>query len=208
VRRLAAIVVAVGAAVGLAGCPKPAARPVLDGSWPAAAPSYRPTVETWTRAADIQDSYQLIARIHATLLSPAWRTAMIERRVRIGKLGDDGRAELEAAQRAADEAAWEVVIVMSTWDRRENDLDRGKKSIWRVVLVDDQDNEIEPIEIVKDKRPAFTVRADYAAYGDFATAYIARFPRDKQLLGDGVKRVRLRLSRVRGGIELTWTAQP
>ncbi|HEU4613349.1 MAG TPA: hypothetical protein VFS15_14760, partial [Kofleriaceae bacterium] len=90
---------------------------------------------------------------------------------------------------------------------RENDLDRGKKSVWRVVLVDQAGNEIEPIEIVKDKRPDFTVRADYPAFGDFATAYIARFPRDAQLLGPDVRSVRLRMSSVRGGLELEWKAK-
>jgi hypothetical protein len=102
---------------------------------------------------------------------------------------------------------YEVELLVTTWDRRENDLDRGKKSVWRIVLVDATGNEIEPLEIVKDKRPTFTLRADYPALGDFATAYIARFPRDKVLLGPDVKAIRLRMSSARGGIELTWTDQ-
>ena len=111
------------------------------------------------------------------------------------------------AQAQAEMAGpYEVELLVTTWDRRENDLDRGKKSIWRVVLVDDQDNEIEPLEIVKDKRPSFTLRADYPAFGDFATAYVARFPRDKVVLGPDVKRIRLRMSSVRGGVELEWKA--
>ena len=71
--------------------------------------------------------------------------------------------------------------MVTTWDRRENDLDRGKKSVWRVVLVDEHGHEIEPLEIVKDKRPTFTVRAEFPALGDFATPYIARFPRTPPL---------------------------
>ena len=75
------------------------------------------------------------------------------------------------AQAQAEMAGpYEIELMVTTWDRRENDLDRGKKSVWRVVLVDEQGNEIEPLEIVKDKRPSFTVRADFPAFGDFATA--------------------------------------
>ena len=78
--------------------------------------------------------------------------------------------------------------------------------MWKVRLVDEAGNEIEPIEIVKDKRPAYTVRADYPMFGDFATAYIARFPRDKPILGPGVRKVELRMSSPRGGVKLLWEA--
>jgi hypothetical protein len=200
VRQLAVLV----AAIVLGGCPKPAARPVLDGTWPATAADYSATSATWTRGAEIEDSYQLVARVHATLLSPAWRAAMIERRVRVGKLGDDGRAELEAAQRAADEAAWEVEIVMSTWDRRENDLDRGERSVWRLVLVDADGHDVSPIEIVRDKRPDDMIRAEFPSFDDFSRAYIARFPRTARILAPGTTRVGMRMSSARGGLELFW----
>jgi hypothetical protein len=51
------------------------------------------------------------------------------------------------------------------------------------------------------------VRSDFPAFGDFAVAYIARFPRDKQLLGPNVARLRLRMSSVRGFVVLTWDAK-
>ena len=33
------------------------------------------------------------------------------------------------------------------------------------------------LEIVKDKRPGYVLHAEFPAFGDFATAYVARFPR-------------------------------
>ena len=50
-----------------------------------------------------------------------------------------------------------------------------------------------------------TIRADFPSFGDFATAYIARFSRDKAVLGSNVQRVRLRMSSSRGGVELVWS---
>ena len=109
------------------------------------------------------------------------------------------------AQAQAEAAGpYEVELMVTTWDRRENDLDRGKKSVWGVVLIDEQGNQVEPLEIVKDKRPAFTVRADFPALGDFAVAYIARFPRTTPLLGPNVKKLRLRFFGVRGSVEVDW----
>jgi len=96
--------------------------------------------------------------------------------------------------------------MVTTWDRRENDLDRGKKSIWHVALIDDNGQEIQPLEIVKDRRPAFVVRAEFPLLGEFATPYIARFPRTAAVFGPNAKQVRLRLSSARGGLEVAWHA--
>jgi hypothetical protein len=171
------------------------------------AEDYDATTQAWTARSELQDQYQEILELKAVFKSPQWRAAHASRDAYFRKLTGPARDARMAQARAEMAGPYEVELLVTTWDRRENDLDRGKKSVWRVVLVDEEGNEIEPIEIVKDKRPANTVRADFPSFGDFATAYIARFPRDKQLLGDNVKRLRLRMSSGRGGVELTWTAQ-
>jgi hypothetical protein len=93
---------------------------------------------------------------------------------------------------------------METWDRRENDLDRGERSVWRVVLVDSEGHEHAATEIRRDKRPDQVIRAEFPAFDDFSRAYIARFPKDAVILGPGVAHVGLRLSSTRGAIDLSW----
>jgi hypothetical protein len=199
--------IAIAALVAFAACGPPLPKRTLCAQWPQMAEDYDRTTEAWTVRAQLRDQYQEILEVAGVFKGPQWRAAYASRDAYFRKLTGAAREQRMAQAQAELAGPYEVELLVTTWDRRENDLDRGKKSVWRVVLVDDQDNEIEPIEIVKDKRPAFTVRADYAAFGDFATAYIARFPRDKQLLGCEAKRLRLRMSSGRGGIELTWTAQ-
>jgi len=60
--------------------------------------------------------------------------------------------------------------------------------------------------IVRDRRPAFVVRAEFPALGEFATPYIARFPRTRPIFGPSAKHVRLRMSSTRGGLEVDWTS--
>jgi hypothetical protein len=197
-------IVAVGVLVGCG----PKYPPVdLSGRWPTVAAEYDKTTNRWTRRGELRDQYQEICEIAAVFKSPEWRASYASRDAYFRGLEGAAREARMAQAQAEMAGPYEVELLVTTWDRRENDLDRGKRSIWRVVLVDDAGNEIEPIEIVKDKRPAFTVRADYPALGDFATAYIARFPRDKVLLGDGVKRVRLHMSSARGFVHVDWVAQ-
>ena len=177
--------------------------------WPAQAPDpddYGDTTDTWTRRQSLAGQYQEVLELAATFKSPEWRAAHAARDAEYRKLTGAARDQVFAQAQAEMAGPYELELMVTTWDRRENDLDRGKKSVWRVVLVDEQGNEIEPLEIVKDKRPAFTVRADYPALGDFATAYIARFPREKQILGPGVRKVELRMSSSRGGVSVMWQA--
>ncbi len=196
------LVLAVAAA--LAGCPRPPPPVALDGAWPAAGGDYDDVTRASTRSGQIRGEYQLIAELHATLKTPAWRAAWIERSVRHGKLSGTARAELEQRERAADEAFVEIAIVLTTWERRENDLERGDRSAWKVWLVDGTGAEIAATEIVRDKRSDYVLRSELPGYGDFAEAYVARFPRDPRLLGPGVERLILRMAGARGGVELIW----
>lgn len=188
----------------LGGCgPKPPP-PDFSGNWPQMAYDYEATTETWTVKGGFRDQYQEILEIAAVFKAPQWRAARANRDAYFRGLEGAAREQVMAQARAETAGPYEVELLVTTWDRRENDLDRGAKSVWTVRLLDDAGNEIAPIEIVKDKRPAFTLRTDYPAFGDFAVAYIARFPRDKPILGEGVRRIRLQMSSVRGGVTLTW----
>jgi hypothetical protein len=144
--------------------------------------------------------------LSATLKSPEWHAAHAEKdATNRGLVGD---AKAQRIQQAQAEAAgpFEFELMVTTWDRRENDLDHGKKSVWRVVLLAADGHEIEPIEILRDRRPAFVVRSEFPALGDFATPYIARFPREANVLGPDVRRVQLRISGERGGLQVNWDA--
>lgn len=202
-----ALSLSLAALVACAGSPAPV-RLTLD--WPAQAGDYGRVTSAWTRSAALHGVYQEALEVSAVFKSPEWRAAHAERDARHRGLSDEARQRHLQQARAAMEGPWELELLVTTWDRRENDLDRGKRSVWRVVLIDDAGNEIEPLEIVEDKRPVFMVRADFPTFGDFATAYVARFPRTTPILGPAAQRIRLRVSSSRGGVELVWagTAAP
>jgi len=170
----------------------------LDEGWPAKPPDYDDTTSAWTRHTLAFD---------AIFKSPDWRSAHAERDAEHRGLAGPARDAVLAQAQADMAGPYEVEILFTTWDRRENDLDRGKKSVWKVVLVDEQGKEIEPIEIVKDKRPGYVLHAEFPAYGDFATAYVARFPHAPPVLGASVRSLRMRVSSERGGAEVIWAAK-
>lgn len=204
--RLAAIV-GLGAALAIApACAVHTPSVHLTEDWPAQIRSYDVVVMDWTRKAQLHGNYQEVCELVATFKSPEWRAAFAIHDADLRGLVGAAREQRVAQSRAEVVGPYEFEVMLTTWDRRENDLDRGKKSVWRVVLIDERGQEIEPIEIVRDRRPAFVVRAEFPALGEFATPYIARFPRTSPVLGPGVRQVRLRMSSTRGAVEVAWKA--
>lgn len=176
----------------------------LDEGWPTQPPDYDDTTSAWTRHTTMRGEFQEAASLDAVFKSPDWRAAHAARDAEHRGLTGAARDAVLAQAQADMAGPYEVELILTTWDRKENDLDRGKRSVWRVVLLDDQGNEIAPIEIVKDKRPTYVLRAEFPTFGDFATAYVARFPRTTPVLGAGVHAIRLRMSNERGGLEVAW----
>ncbi|HEY0481526.1 MAG TPA: hypothetical protein VGD37_28615 [Kofleriaceae bacterium] len=178
----------------------------LTEDWPAQIRDYSAVTEDWTRKAQLHANYQEVCELVATFKSAEWRAARAVRDADVRGLVGPAREQRLADARAEAAGPYELEVMVTTWDRRENDLDRGKKSVWRIVLIDESGREIEPLEIVRDRRPAFVVRAEFPALGEFATPYIARFPRTTPLFGPNARQVRLRMSSTRGGLEIAWNA--
>ena len=191
----------------VAACGGSTTRKSLSNEWPTGeVGDYLDITDDWTRKATLRGSYQEVVELAATFKTPEWRAAHAARDAAHRGLTGAARDQRMAQAKAEAEGPYEMELMITTWDRRENDLDRGKKATWRVNLLDANGMEIAPLEVVKDRRPAFVIRTEFPAFGDFATPYIVRFPREANILGPGAKLVRLRLSGERGGVEVTWEA--
>jgi hypothetical protein len=162
---------------------------------------YQRVTNEWTRQTRLDGSYQQVLQLAAVYKSEAWRLAHAEKDAAARGLTGAARDQRLAQAKADAAGPIEIEMLVSTWDRRENDLDRGAKSVWRVRMLEGG-AEVEPIEILKDKRPLLVLRAEFPAMGDFATAYIVRFKRPTTP-GD----IRVRMSGERGGVEVAWPAE-
>jgi hypothetical protein len=191
----------------LGACAGAPPRVDMSGRWPdACSNDYEPTTDAWTRTAKMQGDYQQILDLRAILKSPDWRCAHAVRDISQRHLEGPARDSAFAQARADAAGPIEVELITAMWDRKENDLDRGQRSVWRIVLVDDAGREVQPTEIVKDKRSLGVLRAEFGIVDDFAVAYTARFPATPPLFGPNVKAVRLRMTSERGSVEVAWQA--
>lgn len=190
--------------VSVNGCARTPGSISLSRDWPVEPDSYKRAYRDWTRHGRLRSDYQQVLDVYATFKSPAFRSAYAARKARNANLSADEANALQGAEQAASAGAYEIQLLVTTWDYRENDLHKGPSSLWRVALNDDQGNEVVAESIVRDRRPTRMLRSEYPDMGDFAIAYVARFPRTVELLRDDATRFTLRLSSARGAVMLTW----
>lgn len=189
-------------------CSAPAPKPVqLTDTWPGTTRSYEEATRDWTRHGKMWKDLEPLIEVYATFASPEWRAAYVAERTKRERLPSDAQAALLAAEQKDAADYYDVELIVSTHDERENDLARGSRSVWRLALIDDQGNQVTPISVKRDRRPDEIVRAYFPAMHELADAYIARFPKNIELLREGASRFTLRLSSARGAVELVWPAR-
>lgn len=194
--------------VVVAACAGSAPRPVVfSNEWPSRVEHFDEVTDAWTRTAKMRNGYEETLTVQATFKTSEWRAARVARDVKYAKMSDAAATDLVAKEQAALADHYEVELLVTTWERRENDLDRGERSVWRVALVDEDGTELAPIEIVRDKRPREILLSDFPEFGDFAVAYIAKFPKTVDLFRAGAKRVKLHMWSPQGGVETEWDAR-
>lgn len=176
----------------------------MSGAWPDSVPSFDRVTRAWTRSGkDIRD-FDAVLEVYATYKSPEWRVAYVDMLAHRMELSADKRAELlhEQRQQAAEFHEFEVLV--STYVSRENDLQKGEDSIWRVRLSDDQGNEATPISVRRDRTPREVIRDIYPVVPDFSEAYVVRFPASVALLRPDATSFSLRIGGSRGAVSLEW----
>ena len=184
----------------------------LSDQWPARAGEYRDVTRKWTRHGrertspdDKGNVFDQALDVVATFKSPEWRAAYVQYRAEHNQLPASEVAALTAREKADSQQHYEVMLLVATYDRRLNELQKGARSVWRVALVDAAGAEIVASEIKRDRRPRSEIAADFPELGDFHEPYVARFPRTVNLLRPGAHRFSLKVTSSQVGIELVWS---
>ncbi len=206
---LAVLGLVLGSTLALGACGPRRAPLLMSSEWPAKPQSLEGATKTWTsideHRAGLSSDVELVVRLSATYRSPAWRAAYVNHIKEAGELSAAEVKKLRDAQTKAAAEHHEFALLVATHDRRINDLSKGERSVWRMVLVDSTGAEVAPVEIVKDRRPPAEIRAELPHLTTFDEIYIARFPASHKILAGGAKTFSLKLWSARGGVKATWT---
>jgi hypothetical protein len=171
------------------------------------AADYVDLVKRWTRHAHLRQDFDIALDVDATLRSAEFRAGYAEKYVAVYHIGpplaDQKRAELRG--QGADRYEFHIETQTHTYEL--NDLAQTK-GYWRLSLINDHGQEVQPVEVqaVKD-RPEVAV-AFYPYAGLFSRGWRVSFP---QVLADGAPLVgpnaaslTLRFAGPQGSVDLVW----
>ena len=113
--------------------------------------------------------------------------------------------ELTAEMRARTASHYEVALLVATYDRRSNDLQKGKRFSLAVALVDEAGTEIRRQRDQARPPAGVEIAAEYPAHGRLPRAATWPFPRSVELLGPEARRFLLKVTSEQGGVVLEWS---
>lgn len=167
---------------------------------------YGDVLETWTRHGRVVRQLDTPLNVYATLFSPTYAAAYAARYVDLFKLPAPRRQALERELEQGWNERFELVFAAATHDIAWNDFHR-KRSAWRIALVNDRGDEVEPVSIEREKRsPTWEVLYPYVE--GFYELYRVRFPRQtaagQPLVTGGTRHLALRFAGALGHVDLIW----
>jgi hypothetical protein len=195
-------------ALGWAGCG--AANKAVSLAEPAQAPSareYVDLVKLWTRHGHLRQDFDIALDVDATMRSPEFRAGYAEKYLAVYHVGPSlaGQKRVELRALGADRYEFHVETQAHTYEL--NDLSQ-RKGYWRVALINDRNQEVQPVEVRALKDRPELAAAFYPYAGLFSRGWDLSFP---QTLPDGTPLVQpesrsltLRFAGPQGSVDLIW----
>ncbi len=166
---------------------------------------YYSILERWTRTETVYSGVETTLHIDAVYLGGEFRTAYVEEYARRLRLSQEKRENLKRAELSKLEEYNEFILVTATPVEEWNDFDR-KDSIWRLYLVDEDGERVEPVSVSRVEKDAI-LREFFPFVDEWCSVYRVIFPRltpKGHTIGEDSEYIRLEVSGIKGTAELVW----
>lgn len=199
-------------ALSLAAC---ASHPIRLETGPRAVTpeDYEDIYDAWTRNADDFQWGGLndVLRVTATFESWEFRWAYVVRYASDHALEGDTRNNLLRASLDDSQEHHRFFITISGEVFEEQNL-TGARSAWRVVLVDEDGRQAEPIAIERVRRPSAAERTYFPSISSHRQAFRLIFPARRSdgtpVIPEGAEVVTLRFAGALGQLDVRWELAP
>ncbi|MBW1742290.1 MAG: hypothetical protein JRJ47_02510 [Deltaproteobacteria bacterium] len=176
--------------------------------------AYEPICEAWSRNARIYRAFSAELIATATYKSKEYRRAYTDEYAEAYKLTDEAKQEFWQDQLDALTRGSEFVMASFVSIEQWDDFHRAD-SMWKIYLVNDQDDRVVPAEIRQFKRQGKIRRRDavkshFLPYDTpWKSVYTIRFPYDvpgtnRPLISEETKSVKLIITSVLGTAQMEW----
>ena len=175
--------------------------------------SYISVWEAWTRERESFAWKELSHEIFVGATFEAWefRWAYVVRYAHDYSLSPEARDEMLEASLTSSKQEHRFFVTLSGLDFRESNL-AHRTSAWRVLLVDPEGNQTDPILMERVRRPTAVDRVYFPQVNSFRQTFRLTFPAvdadGRKSIPDGAEFIVLRFTGARGRADLRWDLLP
>jgi hypothetical protein len=166
--------------------------------------AYQQVLERYTARDELYAGFDTVLFAAATLQTPAFREARVQREANFKALPRDRVTEVLTQELAEAVKTHEFFLGVHVFNYRYDDFDRAS-SIWNMVLVTPA-GEVRPVSVERLGRADMEMRAFYPYLGTFWVGYRVRFPTTfadgKAVIPANTERVVLRMASTLGKVEM------
>jgi hypothetical protein len=176
--------------------------------------AYREVCETWSRDARIHRGLEVELIVSATYKSEEFRRAYADEYAEAYQLTPEAKKQFVEDQLEAAAHGYEFVMASFVPEEKWDDFHRAN-SMWKIYLVNDQDERVVPVEVRQLKRQGKAqrqgaVRTHFFPYDTpWKSLYTVRFPykiptTKRPVISGDTKRIKLVIASVVGTAEMEW----
>jgi hypothetical protein len=164
---------------------------------------YIEDLNTWTRKDAVYSQFETNVMISTTYKSNAFNRAYLNEYARIYNLTDVEMKRREEMLFGFPSTSTEFLFYASMVNKDANDFDKAN-SIWKIFLIDEKGNKVEPLEIRKIEKISAIMEGFFPYINKYyGTSYNLKFPPIVSE-AEAMPRMRLVFTSVMGRVEQTW----
>jgi hypothetical protein len=197
-------------ALSLANCSS-VSRFVESSKNPYRTKAYKAIRDKWSREARIHQGLEVELIISATFKSKAFRRAYADEYGEAYKLSPEEKTQFVKDQLQAADLSHEFVVASFVPEKKWDEFDKPQ-SIWKLYLVNDRGERVQPLEVQKPKQRDAKASYFFPYVTPWKTVYVVRFPSsipetDQPLVGKHTKAITLVITSVLGTTEMDWNLE-
>ena len=170
--------------------------------------TFKKVSDAWSREARIHRGLEVELIVSATFKSEQFRRAYADEYAEAYMLTPALKKDFLEGQLVAATRGHEFLIACFVPERHWDDFERGN-SMWKLYLVNDQNERVAPVEVRRVKQKDAVTPHFFPHITPWKSTYTVRFPRNipasnQPVIKDTTKGVKLVITSVLGTAEMEW----
>jgi len=181
---------------------------IAESAAPYRTKDYKSVLDKWSHEARIHHGLKVALIALATFKSVDFRHAYAEEYAQAYKLRGEEKNRLVKSHMEAASHGHEFLLASFVPEKKWDDFDK-RKSMWRLYLINDDQEHVEPVEVRKVKKQDPVITHFFPYITPWKSIYTVRFPHkspetNQPIIKDSTMIIKFMMTSVLGTAEMSW----